>query len=265
MNRFKRWGLIFSSAFITLSCNVFDPIDSPTNDEQMLSAARACFDEGDIECARAWYQKLANTYEDIRQSELAFTTLHEAGVTMEAFIIAGSALNGGTAITRLANRLAPSAGLSLRNKIYSAYARIPNIADQELRGLVRFVAATALAAEIIAEDAGSDLLIQASDLSSTSTNCTCVVCTAAPTSILIAGATASLLNPPATSPLTGTPTLGYIDGSFEMITFALQHEIGASGKFRDSLGGLAATLNTLDPTDNQCYRWGLINLGVGGS
>ena len=41
--------VIFLSLLAAASgCNLFDPLDSPTSDAQLISAARACFDRGDL-------------------------------------------------------------------------------------------------------------------------------------------------------------------------------------------------------------------------
>jgi hypothetical protein len=65
-----------AAALAALSgCNVFSVLDSPSGDAQLISAARACFDQGDFACARDNYSKLSDSSADIRASEEAFLAL----------------------------------------------------------------------------------------------------------------------------------------------------------------------------------------------
>ena len=85
-----RWKVItlFLLALVNLSClNVFSPIDSPSGDAQFLSLARACFDQGDIDCANKYYAKVSGTTEaETAAAEEAFTILDKNGATMGALM-----------------------------------------------------------------------------------------------------------------------------------------------------------------------------------
>ena len=50
--------------------NIFDPLDSPSGEAQLLSAARACFDDGDFACAREFYGKLGSNEDAIAELAL---------------------------------------------------------------------------------------------------------------------------------------------------------------------------------------------------
>ncbi|MBI3534419.1 MAG: hypothetical protein HY072_02890, partial [Deltaproteobacteria bacterium] len=73
--------LLFCSMFLVSCPNVFDPIDNPSGDAQLLSAARACFDKGDLACAKDNYGKITGTTDaEYAAAETAFTILEENGV-----------------------------------------------------------------------------------------------------------------------------------------------------------------------------------------
>ena len=79
-------GLILFIFSFQLGCNTFEFMDSPGDDAQYLSAARACLDGGDIQCAIDNYQKLSNDQADIKASELVFVTMESAGLGMSAIM-----------------------------------------------------------------------------------------------------------------------------------------------------------------------------------
>lgn len=251
------------------ACNVFDPLDTPTSDEQIVSKARACFDAGDLDCAREWYGKLSNGYADIRNSEEAFVILHENGITMPVFINAVTGGQGGGGLTKLANSFSWRAGETRRLALYEAYKKVPYILQPQLRGLTRFVTAYALAAEILAEDAGTDYSLQKDDLVSSSASCSCTACActggcaAAASSILTPAARVDLVNFPTSSDLTGTPTLGMIDGALDAVNRALVYELTAAGSFADGAGGFSTSILSTASTVDDCYRYTLISNGVG--
>src|SRR3954469_7732827 len=88
--------LMATPAMVATGCmNVFDPFDNPTTDTQLISAARACFDRGDIACAKENYEKLSANNADIAASETAFAMLDENGAGMASFIQAFGSGGGG--------------------------------------------------------------------------------------------------------------------------------------------------------------------------
>src|SRR3954462_4044880 len=72
--------------------NLFSVVDKPQGDAQLISAARACLDRGDIPCALADYQKLSNKNSDIANSESAAAILEKYGVGVVDF---AGAVSGG--------------------------------------------------------------------------------------------------------------------------------------------------------------------------
>ena len=118
------------------SCNFFSVIDSPGGDTQLISAARACFDQGDFTCALDHYSQLSDSESDVNHSESAFTILHENGIGMGQFMTAfgtGSS-GGGKVLTDLANLVASDASQTKRTAVYEAYKKIDSINQSELKG-----------------------------------------------------------------------------------------------------------------------------------
>ncbi len=156
-----------ATSAVILGCNIFDPLDNPSGDAQILSAARACFDQGDLACARENYLKLSTAYSEIQAAELAFVTFEENGATMSAFMETISQGGSGTALTSLAERMAPGSEakrLALTTAVKNAVAGITT--NTELRGLVRFLGGVAVAAEVLAEEVGTSGTLLKSALAS---------------------------------------------------------------------------------------------------
>ena len=82
---FIRVGLICVLPFLS-SCNLTEKIDNPRGDAQILSAARACLDLGDYECAFKYYSKLSNDVGEVKGTEIAFATLDKIGLGLGAFL-----------------------------------------------------------------------------------------------------------------------------------------------------------------------------------
>lgn len=257
--------IVLLTSLLASSCNVFDPLDSPTNDEQMLSAARNCFDEGDIECAKAWYQRLSGGYRDVQASEMAFAVLHQNGITMAMFLGAlGKGGNGGAGLNTLANKIGGSASESLRVQIMTSYQYVNAINYPELRGFVRFVVAFTLAAEILAEDSGTDQILQKTDIVSSVSGCSCLSCPASSTDLLTPSASKDLIYSGSNLPsYAGSPTLGMLSGALNAIVYALSSEIVAGGNYSSVTGAFAQALGLLPSTNGDCYRYTLISKGIG--
>ena len=62
-------------------CNVFKSIDHPSTDAQYRSAAEACLDQGDIQCAESNLAKLSSNEQDVKLSLTAYLGMMEVGVT----------------------------------------------------------------------------------------------------------------------------------------------------------------------------------------
>src|SRR4051794_31520633 len=110
-------------------CNFFSPLDKPSGDEQLLAAARACFDHGDYECASKYYGELSSSASDQAVSETAFELLAQSGATSSVFIkaVLDGDGNGGKIVTKLANSLISSAGQTSRLNIVHAYQKYAQI------------------------------------------------------------------------------------------------------------------------------------------
>lgn len=262
-----------------IGCNVFDPLDSPGGDAQLLSAARACFDRGDMTCARENYAKLSSSQADVQASELAFVMLEEAGVSMADFMTAMGQGNANQGITRLAGLLSlRSPGQSKRQAIFNAYLKINEITQStELKGLVRFVAAFALAAEILGEEAGGDGTLSKTDISASpdtcnndlsATSCTGVAagrCTKSSTNIN-GGASVTITTPTAAQMDGATPTWGQFKGAIDAVHRALTSELNAAGSFNSGSAGFASVFSTATSTGTEgeeCFRYLLLNQGAG--
>ncbi len=271
--------LLVTAAFLSLlftSCNVFEAFDSPGDDEQILSEARACFDQGDIACAKKMYGKLSSAKADVAGSELAFALLDNAGVTMSVFMTAIPAGQGGKGVTKMAELIAPGSK-SKRQTIFEAYKASTTIVSKELRGLIRFLASFALVAEILAEQIGSDGSLYKNSIVREASSCIadsaaatlgCLgspACSAASTSTLGPGATVDFTGSLAGIDLsTGDPTLGMIVGAMNAVNYAFQQELNASGKFNTGTGGFVRSILGSDPVlQAPCIRYALISNDVG--
>lgn len=167
--------IVIIAAFLCGGCNLTGFMDSPSNDDQYISAARACLDQGNFQCAMDDYGKVSSANSDISNSEMAITELDEQGATMDAFMDFVADLgeyNTGVAITKLVEKLIPGAGETKRVAIWTAYNSRTSIGDTELQNFVQFAGGLALAAEILAEAGNTDTqqLFQA-DLVETPSTC----------------------------------------------------------------------------------------------
>ena len=80
MNYFQKftWIIFLISMF---GCNLFKSIDHPSTDAQYRSAAEACLDQGDIQCAESNLAKLSSNEQDVKLSLTAYLGMMEVGVT----------------------------------------------------------------------------------------------------------------------------------------------------------------------------------------
>ncbi len=278
----RPWLLISIAALVaTAGCNLFDPFDSATSDDQLLSAARACFDRGDIACARENYAKLSASQADVAASEEAFAILDENGATMAAFMEALGDGGGGDSFNVLARKFAAigtsgGAGTTRRQNFHTAFLKINSITgNSALKGLVRFLTAFAFASEILAEGAGTDGIFNKTDLVGSVSGCAAVtlatVCSTGSASCvssntaIAAAATVDLEAASTTSAVAGgSPTWGLLDGAIAEVNQAFgATELGASGKFDSGAGAATKAFDAQPSTDDDCYRKVLFDQGVG--
>lgn len=290
MNRSNLFRGFACTALVMLSAcqlNVFDPLDSPSEDPQLRSAARACLDRGDLECARDLYGKLSNESSSVKESELAFTTLDENGASMGAFMEAFGDGAGGKGFTKLANLLKNGSGAVKRTSLFTAWQRTLNLTNYpELRGIVRFASAAALAAETLAEIrslGGDNDKFTSDDLVSSpsgckalsATTCNSTLCDPPSNSFLVSGSALGSLGFDASGALGYSthpnPHLAFIDGAITEIAQALSSsELGASGRFGAGTGTFATAIQSSSvafsadaTTNHRCYRWLLVSNGIG--
>lgn len=239
-----RFNILFAASALfglTACLNVFDPIDNPGNNAQYLSAARSCFDRGELACAREYYGKLGTN--EVAILEAAFVSLEEAGAGMEEFIRAFGDGSGGNGITKLANAVASGAGSTKRETIFQAYRSVANLSDPSLRGFGKFITALTLAAEILAESSGNDGILTQADLASNPSGCLAAVganCNAVGlTNASYSGALSSK-----TSLISLTRSLGLLNAAFTEVVNGL-NTLGATGKFSTGTGGFAQGLTSI--------------------
>lgn len=280
---FLRWVLscvCAGAAFSFTGClNVFSPLESPSGDLQLLSKARACFDDGDLACALKYYQMLSPAYGDIQQSEQAFLTLDQNGAGMKVFITAFGSGQGGPGATAFASSMSSSgASSTIRGNIESAFLMSNNIGSANLAALVQFVSAAAMLGEVLGETAGSTGSLLQSQIAANPTACaadTSITCladancdsgtgglangtgtittltTQTVASIQSAGLTLDLLYAAASDATTALATLG-ATGKFQADLQTFTTAITAVG----GLGGLGGT-------PNRCLRNVLLTSKVG--
>ncbi len=272
--------LTLSAGVLLSSCNAFEAFDSPSNDAQYLSAARACFDRGDLECARENYQALSDSEADIKNSELALALLDESGITMSTFLSAFAGGGDGGAINGLAEALTETDGgvsVTKRNLILEALQAADGIEDVKLRGFTRFLASLSLFAEVLGEiaaGAGNATLLEGDDLATDASACIatgqggCASQAACDpnSSGQFDPSTVSIDLMAATS-LSGKPTIGLLNSIVEQLNLALATELAVSGGFETGTGDLAEQLTqveTLFPgAVDKCLTFTLLDLGIG--
>jgi len=267
------FGIAALSTALLAGCNVFSIVDKPSGDEQILSKARACFDQADYDCAREYYAQLSSSYADVRASEEAFMILAENGATMADFMETFGSGGGGAGLTALAERMAPGS-VAKRLKIQEAYNKFdytaPGASTDPTKQLVRFVAATALAAEFLSEKitSGNRLLRTMITGSACSSSVACNL--PGDTSDYCANAGASTLlkdgsSTDLVSDLSGDTDLGHFKEAMTEMYDALQ-QLVASGGFSSDAQGLADTFRLLNLTtadENKCFRATLLDQGIG--
>ncbi len=155
-----RYRVLFAAIAAALSLsacvNLFDPIDNPSGDQQNLSAARAAFDKGDLDKARELYEKLGSS--EIATSEKIFLDLDSCGADIAAF---GSALGGtsngasaGLIPTIISEKMNARHGTACLETLRRAYQTSQTITDTNLKGFAGFLAAMAVAGEVLAHNTG---------------------------------------------------------------------------------------------------------------
>ncbi|HTL10840.1 MAG TPA: hypothetical protein VL588_00030 [Bdellovibrionota bacterium] len=269
----KRYASLMGLAVLTLSsasCNIFEFMDSPSGEAQILEKARGCFDAGDVDCARQYYAKLSNSQSDVKLSELAFVEAFDVGIGMADFMAAFGDGGGGKGLGIMANRLAGKVDSASRQKLYDAYTTVASINDTTLKGLTRFVVATVFAAHILAESSGGDGTFDQTDLAASPAACIAagVGCAGNPASCLpSAGSqlTAGGASTDFDNGIITTPNLNLFRGALTAINTGLS-EMGASGNFGSGAGGLDGVFGALPMAgagDAACFRQQMLSEHIG--
>lgn len=267
-------GTSVLTALLFAGCNIFDPLDNPTSQPQLVSAARAALDRGEIAEAKALYQQIAGSYADIAASETAFATLEENGAGMGSFMVfVGNDANG-TGLAKMAERMVSGAGQARRAALYTAYqvgTSTTAITDLDLRNFVKFVSALAIAAEVLAESAPTGTVLK-TNIAASGSSCTIALCAGgggavcnAPTTGLAAGTFAGLASTDPGSVTTANSQM--LNDAVSNANTAL-NALSPSGNFSGSAGSFssitgAAPDGTGTSATERCFRAQLLNFGIG--
>ncbi len=270
-------GIVLLWVLAAPSCNITGWMDSPSGNAQLLSAARACLDVGDLECATTYYQQLTSDYADISASEQAFAILVNAGMTAGDFltVIVGSGEpDMGKMLTKMASLFSTKTpGETKRKALFKAYQLHLTITEPSLKSVVKLITSMALAAELLAEEAGGDDLT-VSDLTTNASTCTsstedCPSACGKPGAVLVAtGSTIDLDANGAT--VEGTPSLQMLQAAISAIGSGASTltggssgdstVTGSSSEFADAFAAAVAS-----QSDGACYRKELVKQGIGSS
>jgi len=252
-----------SALLLLSSCNLFSFMDSPGGDEGILARARACLDLADYECAIEYYNQLSVGYNNIKESELAYVTLAQNGATMGAIVGAFAGSNAGGGLTSLANRLISNAGATLRSNLYTAYERNATITETDTQGMVKFASGIALAAAVLAENAGADGSFSVADVAATPTTCQAQVqAGCGDSSCDSAGNTLDNVSAIALNSTTAAATanLALFDVAINEANAGLS-QMSAGGGLGGDASGFTGAFD--DSVGSNCYRWQMLQEGVG--
>jgi hypothetical protein len=276
---FHRWqSCLILSLFLTTGCNVYQIVDKPSGDKQILAAARDCFDQGDYECAGTYYLKLSPDFNDEAQSEIVFISLKQNGMGVGPFmdaVINGSS-SGGKLVTKIANGLVALAGETTRLNYFHAYQKYSNITDSRVQGLIRFVTSLSLMAELLAEDVGSTSTLLQTDLVSDPTACLASTaplftgCGKPAGKKMVSGTATIKLTTAKDTDLSGSPSLAMINAAAVELNAGIK-QMQTTGSLGNSTSDFttniisSASLVIIDGTDSPAYRKTLVQYEIGGS
>lgn len=272
------FGILMFSVigFISSGCNLYSFVDKPNSEEQILSAGRACLDDGDWECAQNYYSQLrGGTLSDLAWAEDSFAILEHYGVSITQFAKAFASSSDGKGLGRFSNMITANAGATTRLGVFSAYAAVASnqIKNTEIKGFTRMVVATAIAAELLAEAAGSDRSLIQSDLGSNPTQCLALsnpACASHASCLpgtggLAATGTALDLDTVTTAQFGGTASYFMLDAALQEVKVGLTELNANNGRFGTGIGNLVSSLsNTLISLgQGGCYVKQLLSSGIG--
>lgn len=168
MNKHLLALLLFAPLTLTSCGNIFKGLSTPEGDEQLLVAARGCMDRGDYNCALEYYQALSNNFGDVKVNETSLAKLANANVFKMSDLIGalGSSRGDGTSFTTMGNTLASRGVANATNRllIQQTYTDNAAISNTKLKAFSRFLSALSMLNIVLAEVAGTDQMLTASDL-----------------------------------------------------------------------------------------------------
>lgn len=273
-------ALILAGTAGVSSCNMFSFV-GPSSDAQTLSAANACFDTGNFDCATKYYEQLSSTDSDTSVSKMAFEVFDQQGGSMSNFMQfvgdVDNKISVGNALTNFAQRMNAGAGEGKRVAIWTAFNTYSNIQNVPLQQFVRFIGALSLFGEMLAETQGTDNMLHQSDIVSNAPLClnegasNCLTATDCGTgnSNLTATATPTPLDNAlgaAAAPTEPQPSADHLNDALDSTVAALTL-LNAQGKFGSTLTTLTTLFKTTAPSSapsaNYCFRYALLSQGIG--
>jgi hypothetical protein len=146
--------LLFGSLLSLTACNLYGGIDKPSGDAQHLSAARACLDNGDYDCAQTNYQALSSNENDVKISEEELTTLAQQNIFSISDLVStlGSSRGNGSSLAQLAGVLAARGKTDGNTRVIlqSTWASDGNIQNANLKAFSKFLVSYAMLNEVLA-------------------------------------------------------------------------------------------------------------------
>ncbi len=254
-------------AMISLSgCpNLYKVVDKPSGDAQILSAARAAFDRGDIQEARDLYAKLGSNETAI--AETVYTNIDDCGGGIEAVGAAlGAATTGsaGVILTVMGEKMNARRGTACFATLLAAYRTTQTLTDVTLKNFSGFLAALAIAGEVLANNSGitNTGSLAKTDIVSNGTTCVSGSCGAcAVTSKGITYTAAANINTGGDATITAT------SGTLHAAMLAANTALTNLGISAGPSSSLIAALKDLNPAvaDSNAlgYSCALNSIGVG--
>ena len=274
-NTLKSFGLV-GICLVISGCkfNLYSNLDKPSGDAQLLAAARACFDQGDFECAGKYYSQVSSSSSDQANSETAFSILAQDGATVGTFMkaVIKYPSDAGKMITYISNALTNTAGETPRMNIFHAYQKYKSISNEGAQGLVVFITSITLLAELLAESSLAPGNLEQTDLVSNPTQCLNsppTGCDAPTGSALQLSGIALDLATATDTEMSGAPTLHMINAAVAEIAqgvelMAAQGNLASSTvNFATELNEAAAIALAVPSSQGQAYRYLLLNLNIG--
>jgi hypothetical protein len=155
--------------------NLFKGLSTPEGDEQLLIAARGCMDRGDYNCALEYYQALSSSYGDVKVNETSLAKLANANIFKMSDLIGalGSSRGDGASFTTMANTIASRGVANATNRllIQTTFADNNAIVNPKLRAFSKFISSISMVNAVLAEVAGTDQILTASDIVANPTAC----------------------------------------------------------------------------------------------